>query len=40
VFVAETFGDKVPWEWIQEPSMTLEEATELYMGDVIANVSF
>jgi len=38
--VADEFGDKGPQEWTTKALKTLEEATELYMVEVIANSSF
>jgi histone H3/H4 len=34
------FRDKGPREWIKQALQTLEEATELYMVEVIAEASF
>ena len=34
--VAHEFGDKHPWEWTKKDSTTLEDATEAYMVEVIA----
>jgi hypothetical protein len=34
------FHDYGPWEWIKQASKTLEEATESFMVEVIAESSF
>jgi len=34
------FRDKGPWEWSKQASNTLEEATESYMVEEIAESSF
>jgi len=36
---ADIFCDKGPWEWTKQTLKTLEEATESYMVEVIAEAS-
>ena len=39
IFAGE-FHDKGPWEWTKQALKTLEEATECYMVEVLAESSF
>jgi len=37
---ADEFGDKQPWEWKKQALNTIEEATEAYGVEVIAECPF